>query len=134
VIGHDAAGAAPDAGGDPYRELAKDLMERTEGLCLVVALRLPQSYERHPGIVTVNTIALPETRRGQGVGSGVLAVLCALADVHGHWMALTPVLDLGATSLQRLTRFYARSGFLANRGRRLPWTAHALVRPPTHGG
>ncbi|MDX3694916.1 hypothetical protein PV726_32185 [Streptomyces europaeiscabiei] len=95
-------------------------MERTEGLRLVVALRLPQSYEHHPGIVTVNTIALPETRRDQGVGSGVLAALCALADVHGHWMAFTPVLDLGATSLPRLTRFYARAGFVANRGRGLP--------------
>lgn len=109
-------------------------MEQTEGLRLVVALRLPQSYERHPGIVTVNTIALPEARRDQGVGSGVLAALCAIADLHGHWMALTPVLDLGATSLPQLTRFYARAGFVANHGRQLPWTAHALVRPPAQGG
>lgn len=130
MTGHGTAGAAPGDDGDPYRVLAHDLMARTEGLRLVVALRLPQSYERHPGIVTVNTIALPENRRGQGVGSGVLAELCALADAQGHWLALTPVLDLGASSLPRLTRFYARAGFVANGGGRLPWTAHTLVRLP----
>jgi GNAT superfamily N-acetyltransferase len=104
------------ASGDPYRDLARRLEARHEGLRLIVALRWPENYEDHPGLVTVNTIVLPPERQGRGIGTEVLGELCALADESGHWMAVTPVSDLGASSVARLVRFYERFGFTANRG------------------
>lgn len=84
--------------------------------------------------LVLNMIKVPADRRGQGTGDAVLSELTAYADAHGLPMELTPEVPDGERgSNAKLERWYARHGFVANRGRNRDYetTAGMIRRPRT---
>lgn len=70
----------------------------------------------------LSRIVVEEGRRGQGFGTKAMEDLVALADHYGMLMTLSPATDFGASSKERLKRFYRRFGFVSNKGRHKDWT------------
>ena len=96
--------------------------------------------DRHPsvllgaredaGSITLDKLIVPAGCRGRGVGSAVMRDLVAYADRQGKQVRLTPSGAFGGVP-RRLTRFYARFGFVANEGaRRDPACPEAMYRRP----
>jgi GNAT superfamily N-acetyltransferase/proteasome lid subunit RPN8/RPN11 len=69
------------------------------------------------GIITLSELRVPPEKRNQGLGSQFMAELVAYADAKGYDLALTPSVDFGASSLERLKKFYRRFGLKDNKGR-----------------
>lgn len=68
------------------------------------------------GVITLSRIVVPESERGEGVGTKAMMELIAYADKTGQTIALSPSTDFGASSKERLKKFYKRLGFVENRG------------------
>lgn len=60
-------------------------------------------------------IVIPNEERGTGVGSEVMQKVIDYADSKGQDIRLTPSKDFGATSIQRLQKFYSKFGFEKNK-------------------
>ncbi|MFE9254056.1 GNAT family N-acetyltransferase [Streptomyces sp. NPDC006879] len=76
-------------------------------------------------------IVVPREKRNQGIGTQAMTLLTAEADRQGITMSLTPTREFGATSLDRLRRFYRRFGFSMNGGRIKDYTTRqAMLRLP----
>lgn len=73
------------------------------------------SYGRHN--LHLARIEVGKGLRDRGLGTKAMEDLVALADQHGLFMTLSPSTDFGATSKERLKRFYRRFGFVLNKGR-----------------
>ena len=83
-------------------------------------------------VVTVNRVEAAE--QGKGAGTRFMNELTAEADKNGWTLALTPDDTFGATSVNRLKKFYKRFGFKENKGRNTDFTVNeSMVRRP-HGG
>lgn len=80
--------------------------------------------------LVLTKVLVPKNRRGEGIGTAFMLDLCALADRLGLQIRLTPSTDFGATSVDRLKRFYRRFGFVENKGRYKDWTfTETMYRP-----
>lgn len=80
--------------------------------------------------VVLNKIAVPEDRRGTGMGKKVMSEVVAEADRNGWQMGLTPDDEWGS-SVPRLKRFYKEFGFVENKGRSRDFaTRESMIRPP----
>jgi GNAT superfamily N-acetyltransferase len=79
------------------------------------------------GVVRLHTVRVTGTRR-QGTGTAFMEALTRLADEQGWTVDLTPGPE-EATSAARLYRFYARFGFVRNRGLR-PELSDSMYRDP----
>lgn len=80
------------------------------------------------GHVVLSRIVTPQ--RSQGTGSKIMRRIVDEADRHGHTLALTPSGDFGG-SPARLKRFYARFGFVPNKGRNRDYEiSEDMLRPP----
>lgn len=94
-------------------------------------------HERTEGIVLARLV-VPPAERGRGVGSSVLRDIMTYADRVGKPVVLTPEpTDLSvespgyAAAVARLMRFYARFGFVPNKGRRKDFQfREVLIRQP----
>lgn len=76
-------------------------------------------------------IEVEKGRRGQGLGTKAMEDLTALADQYGLLMTLSPSTDFGASSKERLKRFYRRFGFVSNKGRRKDFSLYdSMYRIP----
>jgi len=60
-------------------------------------------------------IEVPKSKRGTGVGSEAMERIIALADAKGMDIRLTPSTDFGASSVNRLKKFYGQFGFVKNK-------------------
>lgn len=60
-------------------------------------------------------IVIDKAQRGTGVGSDVMQRVIDYADSKGKDIRLTPSTDFGASSTNRLKRFYSRFGFEKNK-------------------
>lgn len=81
--------------------------------------------------INVSKIVVPDTKRGQGVGTSAMQTLLDYADANGKTVALTPSKDFGASSMARLTDFYKRLGFVSNAGRKRDFaTQESMIRSP----
>lgn len=82
----------------------------------------------------LSRIVVEKRLRGQGLGTKALEDLTHLADEHGMLMTLSPSTDFGASSKERLKRFYRRFGFVSNKGRHKDFTLHdSMYRLPAGG-
>lgn len=63
----------------------------------------------------LSKIIIPRDKRGTGVGSKVMQKIVDYADSVRKDIRLTPTDDFGATSINRLKRFYSKFGFEKNR-------------------
>lgn len=65
----------------------------------------------------ISRIEVPRSLRNQGYGSRAMEDLATFADDHGLAITLSPTTDFGASSKERLRRFYKRFGFVQNKGK-----------------
>jgi GNAT superfamily N-acetyltransferase len=72
-------------------------------------------------------IVVDKTLRRQGLGTLAMQDLVELADHFGLLMTLSPSIDFGGTSVDRLKRFYRRFGFVSNKGRQKHWEITASM-------
>lgn len=63
--------------------------------------------------VNIFEIAVPDRLRGQGIGTRLLAAICAQADRDGVTLTLLPLPD-NPSDDARLRAWYARHGFVAH--------------------
>lgn len=79
------------------------------------------------GSLHLGRLVVAKSLRGRGLGTAAMDDLTHLADHHGLLMTLSPSTDFGASSKERLRRFYKRFGFVDNRGRRKDFTLTASM-------
>jgi len=70
----------------------------------------------------LSRLIVEKRRRGEGLGTKAMEDLIALADQYGLLLTLSPSTDFGASSKERLKRFYRRFGFVSNKGRHKDFT------------
>jgi len=86
-------------------------------------------YEE-PELITLSKIIVPDTMRGQGIGSKVMLDLTDYADLKGKIIATTPSEDFGGNK-SRLLKFYRSFDFIPNKGRKKVWeTMETMIRIP----
>lgn len=68
-------------------------------------------------ILHLSRLEVRKDLRKQGLGTKAMQDLVDLADQFGLMITLSPAKEFGATSVERLRRFYRRFGFVRNRGR-----------------
>lgn len=68
-------------------------------------------YSPSNGSFVLNELRVPEELRSRGIGSEFMNELIHIADKKRIVLYLTPSLCYGATSLERLEKFYERFGF-----------------------
>ena len=79
---------------------------------------------------TLNRIDVPKTKRNSGVGTAIMGDLVNLADQQGAVLKLSPSGDFGG-SIPRLKDFYARFGFIQNKGKNSDYAiSESMYRPP----
>ncbi len=111
-----------------FETLAADIRDHY-GIELWVRSRFPSTpYE--DAIVNIDSLVVPVGKRGQGIASQVMLELTGEADRRDTILALDPSSDFGS-SATRLRKFYARFGFVPNKGRRKDFrTRSVLIRYP----
>jgi predicted GNAT family N-acyltransferase len=70
----------------------------------------------------LSRIVVEKGRRGQGIGTKAMEDLIHLADQYEMLTTLSPSTDFGASSKERLKKFYRRFGFVSNKGRQKDFT------------
>ncbi|MEN3973110.1 GNAT family N-acetyltransferase [Sphingomicrobium sp. XHP0235] len=88
------------------------------------SLEVTSDGERYAMLNMINT---PPEARGQGSADAAMRELVGAADEAGMTLTLTPEAMDNATSLARLREFYARHGFIPNRGRNKDYEASAAM-------
>lgn len=87
--------------------------------------------EEDPGSVLIASILVKKGERGLGTGTAVMQQIVDFADDNRLILLLTPSKDFGATSVDRLRKFYGRFGFKRNLGRHKDYTfSEAMIRLP----
>lgn len=80
---------------------------------------------------TLNKIDVPKGKREGGIGTAVMNDLVSLADQQGAVLKLSPSSDFGG-SVPRLKDFYARFGFVQNKGKNADLAiSESMYRPPS---
>ena len=79
--------------------------------------------------LTLDTIVIPKDMRGTGVGTKIMNKVCDYADTVNKPIFLTPSTSFGATSVDRLIKFYKHFNFKKNKNDR-DISMHYLVRHP----
>ena len=79
------------------------------------------------GAVRLGALIVPKQSRGQGLGTQALRTILDLCDKQGRTMVISPATDFGGSSVERLKKFYARSGFVRNKGSKKDFTVSELM-------
>jgi GNAT superfamily N-acetyltransferase len=75
-------------------------------------------------------ILVPESERGNGLGTRVMKHITAAADLHGVPVALSPSGNFGGAP-DRLHAFYRRRGFITNASRgEIGSSRESMIRAP----
>lgn len=83
----------------------------------------------------LSRILVDKSKRGGGVGTGVMREIVRQADAEGAVVTLTPSTDFGGSSVKRLTEFYKRFGFVENKGRNKDFSiSDKMYRQPVSKG
>ena len=69
-------------------------------------------------LIVLDRIIIPKELRCSGIGSKFMEALIQLANINNSTIILTPSDSFGATSINRLKRFYKRFGFVENKGKK----------------
>lgn len=108
---------------EKFKQLAKKLELEHKGLTLVIGT--------DQNAIAINSIVVPKEERKSGLGTKVMEEVCAYADKLGATLSLTPSKDFGATSIDRLRKFYGKFGFVRNMGRKKDYEiSNAMYRTP----
>ena len=71
----------------------------------------------HDNRIELSKIIIPKENRGEGIGDKVMRDLISYADTNNRVITLTPTKEFGASSINRLTNFYKKYGFVKNSGK-----------------
>jgi len=74
-----------------------------------------------PTSIKLSALKIPKELRKQGLGTEFMEELVKYADQKKKLVVLTPSKDFGATSKNRLIKFYKRFGFVENKGRKIDY-------------
>ena len=111
----------------PTRSSVQDIEGTLQAKYPDVKLRISGSPERG---YTLNKIDVPKGKRESGIGTAVMNDLVNLADQQGAVLKLSPSGDFGG-SVPRLKDFYARFGFVQNKGRNADYAiSESMYRNP----
>ena len=77
--------------------------------------------------ISLSKIVVPEGKRGEGVGTKVIADIIEYADRNNKRIVLTPTKEFGATSVKRLKDLYKKFGFVENKGKNKDFTTKELM-------
>ena len=77
-------------------------------------LTISKTISDDDSYITLNKIIM--NSKGNGLGSKFMRDLCSWADDHKVIICLTPSDTFGASSTNRLKKFYKRFGFIDNKG------------------
>ena len=85
-------------------------------------VRLDVHYDEHEylngkKLMVLDVIEIPKDMRNHGLGIEIMKELVSLSRRYDCVFMLSPDDSLGATSKERLRRFYKRFGFVDNKGR-----------------
>jgi len=106
-------------------------LEAKHDAILEVSYRKPINPEQDSASAVIHAIQVKKSNRGEGVGSSIMKELINFADDHGLILLLTPSTDFGATSVNRLRRFYGQFGFKRNLGKFKDYRfSEAMIRQP----
>ncbi len=75
----------------------------------------------------IESIVIPKHLRGQGKGTEIMNMIINYSDNINKPIYLTPDISFGATSVNRLKRFYSTFGFKKNKDYEV---SHSMVRYP----
>jgi predicted GNAT family N-acyltransferase len=73
--------------------------------------------DKQYGIVILDKIVVPKDQRKNGIGTDVMKMLIEFVDETKSILMLTPSTSLGATSINRLKKFYKQFGLKNNSGK-----------------
>jgi predicted GNAT family acetyltransferase len=93
------------------KDVSNSLMNKYEGL------ELDLYDSKNTNVITLSKIVVPKNLRKSGIGSDVMTEITSFADEGGKTIALTPSVDFGGTSVNRLKDFYKQFGFVENKGK-----------------
>jgi len=79
--------------------------------------------------LTLDTIIIPKHLRNQGMGTKIMNMITNYADSVNKPLFLTPSTSYGATSVDRLIKFYKNFNFKRNKNDK-DLSIHYLVRYP----
>jgi GNAT superfamily N-acetyltransferase len=153
---NERTGMKEDRTFDTYAE-AKEEMERLDDLAKPALFSSSSNYEdtmkpfrdkweargvenyvsenARTGNITLHQIKVPKSDRGQGLGSEFMQELTDYADSKNAAIVLSPSIDFGASSVNRLKDFYKRFGFVENKGRNKDYRiSETMIRRPKSGG
>ena len=84
------------------------------------------------GFLKLQSIRIPESKRGQGIGTAIMKRITDFADQHGLTTALTPAPPKNTVRAKsRLIRWYKSLGFVPNKGRNKDFgTRETMLRRP----
>lgn len=81
--------------------------------------------------LTLSLIKISKENRNKGLGSQFMTELINFADKYNIRILLSPSIDFGASSVNRLKSFYKRFGFIENKGKNKNFTInHTMYRSP----
>lgn len=86
---------------------------------------------RDSASMQLSAIMVKKDKRGVGTGTSVMKEIARFADDHGLIVTLSPSKDFGASSVERLRKFYGQFGFKRNLGRNKDFRfSEAMIRLP----
>ena len=93
-----------------------------EGISIIDQFALSKGVEvdiylSNSGEIHLSRIFVPKENRRQGIGTEVMQFIIDYADRENRIITLSPSVDFGATSVNRLKNFYKQFGFVENKGR-----------------
>jgi predicted GNAT family acetyltransferase len=120
TMGAGVLGMAVPGSVSGYRRMADDGLDQVR-----------VELSRRGDILEISKIETPQQLRGQGLADRKLQSIIDQADREGLTLALTPSNAFGA-SKGRLAKWYARHGFVPNKGKSKNFaTRESMIRPPT---
>jgi predicted GNAT family N-acyltransferase len=82
--------------------------------------------------IELSRIVVPKEKQNQGLGSQFMDDLTSHADKNNKRIFLSPSTDFGASSIERLKKFYKRYGFVENKGKSKDYSiSHSMYRNPS---
>jgi predicted GNAT family acetyltransferase len=93
------------------KDVSNSLMNKYDGL------ELDLYDSKNTNVITLSKIVVPKNLRKSGIGSDVMAEITSFADEGNKTIALSPSVDFGGTSVNRLKDFYKQFGFVENKGK-----------------
>lgn len=94
-------------------------------------VKLSVQHNKNLNSLNLSQIVVPREHRSKGIGSDIMNRLKSHADTNNMRITLTPSADFGASSVNRLKKFYKKHGFIENKGKNKDYSiSDSMYRNP----